>query len=430
MIEKVIYKQIKSSFLFFIFLIIFVLLNSSIVNSSTIVSINPSTQSVSTDEDFNVDVYCNPDEPVKAYEFKMLFNASLIQANLVTEGDIFSGYSTFYNSGIINNSEGSIINVFGLIIGQGNVTDPGTLVTISCTAKSNIGSSNLTLYDVGITNETNYISIITIDGYITIDYPYYEHIFSVETPANNSVNVPISTSYLSISINDSKGDPFYWEITTSPDIGNNSGSNEYNGTKICNISSLSYSTSYTWYVKCKDLISGNWTNKSYLFTTIDDTSLPPGGGGGGFIPPINDVNNPPNQSLMSVGPKFIEKDLLYEYTSSSFDVDGDKIRYRFDWGDGTFSNWSDYVLSNISVSMLHSWNSISIYEIKVIAQDEHGLNSSWSEPFRVIVSQANTSGEDPVAEISVFDDNLVFNQTITFDASNSYDSDGAIISYS
>ena len=138
--KKVINKKIKSSFLFFIFLIIIIFLNSSIVIGSTIVSINPPSQSVTTNEDFDVDVYCIPDEPVKAFEFKILFNASLIKANSVTEGDIFDGYSTFYNSGIINNSTGSIINVFGLIIGQGNVTtDPGTLVTISCTAKSNIG---------------------------------------------------------------------------------------------------------------------------------------------------------------------------------------------------------------------------------------------------------------------------------------------------
>ena len=430
--KKVIYKQIRPSLLFFIFLIIFVFLNSTIVISSTIVSINPVSQSVTTYEDFDVDVYCTPDEPVKAYEFKLLFNASLIQANSVTEGDIFNGYSTFYNSGIINNSEGSIINVFGLIIGQDNITDPGTLVTISCTAKSDIGLSNLSLYDVGITNETSYITILINNGSIIINYPYIAHIFSAESPTNNSEDIPFSTSNLSISINNTEGHPFYWEITTSPSIGSNSGTNAYNGTKICNISSLSYSTTYTWYVKCKDLINSNWTNKSYLFTTLEDNNSPPGGGGGVvFIPPITQevVNNPPNQPLKPAGPKFIEKDVLYEYTSSSFDVDGDKIRYRFDWGDGTFSNWSDYILSNVTVSMLHSWNSISVYEIKVIAQDQDGLNSSWSDLFRVVVSQANISRGEPVAEISILNDSFVSNQTIVFGASNSYDLDGAIISY-
>ena len=430
--KKAIYKQIKPTFLFFIFLIIIIFLNSSIVLSSTIVSINPSSQSVTTDEDFDVNVYCTPDEPIKAFELKMLFNASLIEANSVTQGDIFNGYSTFYNSGIIDNSEGSIINVFGLIIGQGNVTDPGNLVTISCTAKSNIGSSNLNLYDAGITNETNYITILINNGSITIEYPYLDHFFSAESPGNNSVNIPISTSQLSISINDPEGDPFYWEITTSPNIGVNSGTNEYNGTKICNISSLGYSTTYNWHVKCKDLLSGNWTNKSYLFTTIDDTNSPQVGGDSGYIPPITEdaVNNPPNKPLTPVGSKFIEKDILYEFSSSTFDVDSDKVRYRFNWGDGSVSKWSDYIFSNISVSMLHSWNSISIYEIKVIAQDEEGLNSSWSNSFRIIVSQANTSGEDLVAEISVLNNNsLMCNQTIIFDASNSYDLDGAIINY-
>lgn len=430
--KKAIFKKLKSTFLFFICLTIIIFLNSSIVLSSTIVRIDPISQSVTTDEDFDVNVYCIPDDPVKAFEFKMLFNASLIKANSVTQGDIFSGYSTFYNSGIINNSEGSIINIFGLIVGQGNVTDPGSLVTISCTAKSDIGSSPLSLYNVGITNETKYITIMINNGSILIEYPYLAHIFSLESPGNNSVNIPLSTSQLSISINDPEGDPFYWEITTSPNIGSNSGTNEYNGTKICNISSLSYSTIYTWYVKCKDLQSGNWTNKSYLFTTINDADLPPAGGGGGYIPPIPEdaVNNPPNKPLTPVGSKFIEKDVIYEYSSNSFDIDEDRVRYRFDWGDGSFSKWSNYILSNETVSMLHSYNLISIYEIKVIAQDEHGLNSSWSNPFRVIVSQANTSVEDPVAEISILNANsLRCNQTIVFDASNSQDLDGAIINY-
>ncbi len=430
--NKTFYNKIKISFLFFVFLGLIIFSVSPIVRGNTIVSVNPSSQSVFVGDNFSVDIYCVPDKPIKAFEFKMLFNATLIEANSVAEGDIFNSYSTFFNSGIINNTEGSIINVFGLIIGQGNVTDPGNLVTISFSSKSDIGNSTLDLYDVGITNETSYISILTNDGNITIDYPNYTHIFSEETPTDNSIDVPISSSYLSVLINNTEGNQFYWEITSSPNIGSNSANNESNGSKICNISEISYSTTYTWFVKCKDLVSNEWTNQSYLFTTIDETTSPPGGGGGGGVIIQNNIivpNNPPNKPLTPIGPIFIEKEVLYEFSSSSIDSNGDKIRYRFDWGDGTISDWSDLQLSNLNVSMLHSWDSISIYEIKVIAQDEHGLNSSWSDTFKVIVSQTNASGEEPVAEISILSDNLVSNQTIIFDASNSYDSDGVIINY-
>ena len=222
-----VYKIIRASFIFLSILT----LNSFIIicksdDIITTVSIDPSSQYVLTDEGFIVNVSCNQSIPIKAFEFKLSFNASLLKANSVVEGDIFDGYTTYFNSGIINNTAGSIINVYGLIIGQGNVSNPGTLVTISFTAKSNIGLSNLTLYDVGVTNETMYLPILVNNGNVTINYPYYPHIFSNENPTNNSIDVSIDTSFLSINIKDPDGDPFYWIITTLPFIGNNSGNNE------------------------------------------------------------------------------------------------------------------------------------------------------------------------------------------------------------
>ena len=50
----------------------------------------------------------------------------------------------------------------------------------------------------------------------------------------------------------------------------------------------------------------------------------------------------------------------------TYDYNGDLIRYRFDWGDGTVSEWSDFVPSNSSISMSHSWNSISFYQIHFV----------------------------------------------------------------
>ena len=137
--------------------------------SDTTVSIEPVSQTVGPDENFTVNVYCAPGQPIKAFEFKLLFNASLIQANEVTEGDIFDGYSTFFNAGTINNSAGTIVDVYGLILGAGNVSDPGMLVNINFTAESNPGTSILALYDVGVTNETEYVPISVVNGTVLID---------------------------------------------------------------------------------------------------------------------------------------------------------------------------------------------------------------------------------------------------------------------
>ncbi|MBE3137456.1 MAG: hypothetical protein IMZ43_08740 [Thermoplasmata archaeon] len=93
-------------------------------------------------------------------------------------------------------------------------------------------------------------------------------------PANESTEVPITTSSLSVTIDDSEEDPFDWTITTSPDVGSNSGTDDNNGVKTCTISGLNYATTYTWYVKATD--GNGWTNQSFTFTTQDvPTNNPP-----------------------------------------------------------------------------------------------------------------------------------------------------------
>jgi len=134
----------------------------------TELNIYPLTQTVDIGETFTVSVYCNQTKPIKGYEFDLEYNTSLIYANSVTEGDIFDGYSTFFNDGTINNTNGYINNIYNLITGEGNVTESGILANISFTSKSEYGISNLSLHDVGITNESTYIPIVYYNGSILV----------------------------------------------------------------------------------------------------------------------------------------------------------------------------------------------------------------------------------------------------------------------
>lgn len=95
------------------------------------------------------------------------------------------------------------------------------------------------------------------------------------------------------------------------------------------------------------------------------------------------------------GPTFIEVGITYVYRSSAVDPDGDHVRLRFDWGDGSLSNWTDFVSSNTQVSAFHAWDAVSTYTVRVIAQDENNSNSSWSNPLTVIVSQLTFRRESP-----------------------------------
>jgi len=638
--------KIYTSVVFIILIAIIFRAPTAIADSDTIVSINPSNQIVTYEETFSVEVYCIPGQPIKSYELELSFDPLLLEANSISEGDIFNGYPTFFNSGTIDNTAGVIDNVYNLIISSDDVSNPGTLVTISFTSKMTNGASGLNLLNVGITNETGYIPSTVNDGNVEIqgtnnnpnrpskpsgstsreigqsgsystsatdpdgdqvqyrfdwdadgshDYSSWtnlgasgdtdsfshswsspgtyiikslardEHgatssswstglritvtasnnppstprtpsgpttretgesgsystsatnpdgnqvqyrfdwdadgshdysswtnlgasghtnslshswedagtyvvkaqardengqksawsnglsvfissipingfIFSNIYPSIGSTNVRITTSSLSINIKNLEGNAFNYKITTNPDVGSRSENGASNGIKSCSISGLDYSTKYTWCVSCSDTVSGTWANQSYFFTTESSFSPSPsisppdddGGGshssGGGGSNDASEQSNTPETPVKPSGPTFIELDVEYFYSISTFDVDGDKIRYRFDWGDGNYSNWSDFMFSNKTVSMSHIWNVSSNYSVRVIAQDENSMNSSWSPVLNVTASQADSGEILPVADVNV-SSNVSVNQTIVFNAVDSFDPDGFIVSY-
>lgn len=135
----------------------------------TEVSVSPTSQLVGASEDFSISIYCVPGQPIKAFEFKLTFDETLVTAIDVSEGNIFSGYTTFFNSGTIDNSTGTVVDVFGLILGAGNTSNPGNLAIINFTSKSTTGLSSLNLYEVGVTNETEYVSIGLANGSVQVD---------------------------------------------------------------------------------------------------------------------------------------------------------------------------------------------------------------------------------------------------------------------
>jgi PKD repeat protein len=178
------------------------------------------------------------------------------------------------------------------------------------------------------------------------------------------------------------------------------------------------------------------TDNSLYFMKQKIVSIPNDNGGSSsgvdtsFNPGENEAedNTLPSTPRQPSGPTFVERGVEYLYTSSTSSVNGVKIRYRFEWGDDAISNWSVFVSSNTSISMSHSWEIISSFEMRVIAQDENGFNSSWSIPLIVTVSQINLSEEPPIVDF-ILPSNVSTNKIIQFDTVGSFDSDGAIITY-
>ena len=75
--------------------------------------------------------------------------------------------------------------------------------------------------------------------------------------------------------------------------------------------------------------------------------------------------------------------IRYKFQSQTFDPDGDRVYYLFDWGDGSFSNWLGPYESGTAVTAYHRWTSRGQFNIKVKAKDELDGESDWSDPLIV-----------------------------------------------
>ena len=90
----------------------------------------------------------------------------------------------------------------------------------------------------------------------------------------------------------------------------------------------------------------------------------------------------------------------YTYITSTTDPDGDDLQYLFDWDDGSFSGWVGPYASGATGQASHTWTVQGDYEIRVIAKDEHGVTSVWSDPLPVTMPLNNN--QHPSSSQSVF----------------------------
>jgi general secretion pathway protein D len=135
--------------------------------TTTTVTVVPQAGTFYVGNTFDVTIQCVPSRPVKAFEFRVLFDQNIIHPLKVSEGSIFVGKPTFFSPGTIDNGTGKIISIYNLIVGHGNVTSAGSLVVIKFVAVGR-GTSTIKLEKLGLTNETLYIPVQLTNGSITI----------------------------------------------------------------------------------------------------------------------------------------------------------------------------------------------------------------------------------------------------------------------
>jgi hypothetical protein len=189
-------------------------------------------------------------------------------------------------------------------------------------------------------------------------------IFGAPIPVNGSTNNPLSLTW-NIPINDPEGDVFSWTIQCSKEQVN-SGTGATNGIKSLVLSGLADSTTYKIWVNATDPTgSGLYARKWYTFTTQQQQNVPP-----------DKPNKPSGTSSGRIK-------LVYTYTTSTTDSNGDQVYYIWDWGDGNDSGWLGPYNSGATCEAKYTWNVKDSYNIKVKAKDIHSVESNWSDPLPI-----------------------------------------------
>jgi len=92
---------------------------------------------------------------------------------------------------------------------------------------------------------------------------------------------------------------------------------------------------------------------------------------------ISQANRPPTLPMVN-GTRNGSKNIEYDYTAMSMDLDNDTLRYFFNWDDGTNAA-SGSLASGISYNVSHKWTTAGIYLVTVYAMDTNNATSGTTE---------------------------------------------------
>jgi len=95
------------------------------------------------------------------------------------------------------------------------------------------------------------------------------------------------------------------------------------------------------------------------------------------------IDDPPLKPSMPSGPTFGMVGLEYFYTTTSTDPNNDQLYYKWDWGDGTYSDWLGPYESGEIVETSHTWTCNNTYDVRVKAKDIYCAESEWSDILQV-----------------------------------------------
>jgi hypothetical protein len=97
-------------------------------------------------------------------------------------------------------------------------------------------------------------------------------------------------------------------------------------------------------------------------------------------------DSPPEKPIKPSGPTVGKVGVLYDYSTSTTDPNGDMVKYGWDWNsDKVVDEWTSFYPSGATVTTSHSWEKMGINKIRVRAENTVGTQSEWSNPRLVIM---------------------------------------------
>jgi len=95
---------------------------------------------------------------------------------------------------------------------------------------------------------------------------------------------------------------------------------------------------------------------------------------------------PPTKPNKPFGRRIGVSNRNYMFFSRNTDPDGDKLFYKFRWGDGNYSDWLGPYYSGEIIRASHKWSEPGYYSIGVISKDSHDILSEWSDFKNILVN--------------------------------------------
>jgi hypothetical protein len=97
-------------------------------------------------------------------------------------------------------------------------------------------------------------------------------------------------------------------------------------------------------------------------------------------------NLPPGVPAAPSGPTQGVTFLTYTFTATATtDPEGLKVYLKFKFGDGNTSEYLGPFTPGQTASVTHSWQQAGTYDVCVMAMDENGSQSSWSDPHSITI---------------------------------------------